>query len=157
MSLIHQENGTITNHWKLHLKVKYIANTYLSFCLISAKTSIKNLWCLTKKVLCKNGEITKDFWCKEMAHKTTSKQSNKKIKGFLSIQKQTFVLLSIWVRSYLVDMPWNLSIYNIICRVAWTMGQTNRWPSVWCSKYYFFSWFLAKLFAKILSNCFLIF
>ena len=25
--------------------------------------------------------------------------------------------------------------YNIICRVAWTMGQMNRRPRVWCSKY----------------------
>ena len=41
--------------------------------------------------------------------------------------------------------------------VAWTMGQTNRWQSVWCSKYYFFSWFLAKFFAKILLISFLIF
>ena len=30
------------------------------------------------------------------------------------------------------------SIYNILRWVAWTMGQTNRWPRVWCSKYYFF-------------------
>ena len=51
----------------------------------------------------------------------------------------------------------NPSIYNIICWVAWTMGQTNRQPRVWCSKYYFFSWFLAKFFAKILSIYFLIF
>ena len=53
--------------------------------------------------------------------------------------------------------PKNPSIYNIIRWVAWTMGQTNRRPSVWCSKYYFFSWFLAKFFAKILSIYFLIF
>ena len=31
------------------------------------------------------------------------------------------------------------------------MGQMNRRPSIWCSKYYFFSWFLAEFFAKILS------
>ena len=35
--------------------------------------------------------------------------------------------------------------------VAGPMGQMNRRPSVWCSKYYFFSWFLAEFFAKILS------
>ena len=35
--------------------------------------------------------------------------------------------------------------------VAGPMGQINRRPSVWCSKYYFFSWFLAEFFAKILS------
>ena len=35
--------------------------------------------------------------------------------------------------------------------VAGPMGQMNRQPSVWCSKYYFFSWFLAEFFAKILS------
>ena len=32
----------------------------------------------------------------------------------------------------------NLSIYNIILWVAWTMGQMNCPPSVWYSKYYFF-------------------
>jgi len=31
------------------------------------------------------------------------------------------------------------------------MGRMNRWPSVWCSHYYLFSWFLAEFFAKILS------
>ena len=35
--------------------------------------------------------------------------------------------------------------------VAGPMGQMNRRPSVWCSKYYFFSWFLSEFFAKILS------
>ena len=55
------------------------------------------------------------------------------------------------------NMILNPSIYNIIRWVAWTMGQTNCRPSVWCSKYYFFSWFLAKFFAKILSIYFLIF
>ena len=30
------------------------------------------------------------------------------------------------------------SIYNILRWVAWTMGQTNHRPRVWCSKYYFF-------------------
>ena len=35
--------------------------------------------------------------------------------------------------------------------VAGPMGQMNCGPSVWCSKYYFFSWFLAEFFAKILS------
>ena len=33
----------------------------------------------------------------------------------------------------------NPSIYNIIRWVAWTMRQMNRRPTVWCSKYYFFS------------------
>ena len=37
------------------------------------------------------------------------------------------------------------------CLVAGPMGQMNPRPSVWCSKYYFFSWFLAEFFAKILS------
>ena len=35
--------------------------------------------------------------------------------------------------------------------VAGLMGQMNRRPSVWCSKYYFFTWFLAEFLAKILS------
>ena len=33
---------------------------------------------------------------------------------------------------------WNPSIYNILRWEAWTMGKKNRWPRVWCSKYYFF-------------------
>ena len=37
------------------------------------------------------------------------------------------------------------------------MGQTNSQPSVWCSKYYHFSWFLVKFFAKIRSIYFSIF
>ena len=30
------------------------------------------------------------------------------------------------------------SSYNILRWVTWTMGQTNRWPRVWCSMCYFF-------------------
>ena len=37
------------------------------------------------------------------------------------------------------------------CSVAGPIGQMNRRPIVSCSKYYFFSWFLAEFFAKILS------
>ena len=33
---------------------------------------------------------------------------------------------------------WNPSIYNILRWVAWTMGQSNCLPRVWCSNYYFF-------------------
>ena len=44
--------------------------------------------------------------------------------------------------------PRNPSIYNIICWVAWTMGQTNHRPSVWCSKYYFFHDFLQNSLQK---------
>ena len=36
----------------------------------------------------------------------------------------------------------NPSIYNILRWVAGTMGQMNRRPSVWCSKYWFFLDFL---------------
>ena len=52
---------------------------------------------------------------------------------------------------------WHNKSVNLQRWVARTMGQTNRRPRVWCSKYYFFSWFLAKFFAKILSIYFLIF
>ena len=48
----------------------------------------------------------------------------------------------------------NPSIYNKIRWVAWTMGQMNRRKSVWCSKYYFFSWFLAKFFKTLLNGFF---
>ena len=49
----------------------------------------------------------------------------------------------------------NLSIYNIICWVAWTMGQTNHRPSVWCSKYYFFHDFLQNSLQKSFQSIFL--
>ena len=45
----------------------------------------------------------------------------------------------------------NPSILDILSLVGGTIVQMNRRPSVWCSKYYFFSWFLAKYFAKSLS------
>ena len=32
----------------------------------------------------------------------------------------------------------NLTIFNIIHWVTGSMGQSSHWPSVWCSKYYFF-------------------
>ena len=50
----------------------------------------------------------------------------------------------------------NPSISDILRWVAGTMGQMNRRPSIWCSKYYFFPWFLAKYIAKSLSIHFVI-
>ena len=43
----------------------------------------------------------------------------------------------------------NQSIYNIIRWVVGTMGQTNRWPRVWCSKYYFLMLFIALEHSKL--------
>ena len=51
----------------------------------------------------------------------------------------------------------NLSIYNIICWVAWTMGQMNHRPSVWCSKYYFFHDFSQNSLQKSFYFFFLFF
>ena len=45
----------------------------------------------------------------------------------------------------------NPSIFNIIRWCAGSLGRTTHRPSVWCSKYYFFSLFLAKSFSKIVS------
>ena len=39
---------------------------------------------------------------------------------------------------WVISLFKNPSIYNIIRWVAWTMGQTNHRPSIWCSKYYYF-------------------
>ena len=50
----------------------------------------------------------------------------------------------------------NSSIYNIIRWVAGSVGQMNQLPSVWCSETYFFSQFLAKFCAKIVSIYFFI-
>ena len=48
----------------------------------------------------------------------------------------------------------NSSIYNIIRWVAWTMGQMNRRPSVWCSKFYFFFMTSCKILCKNPFNSF---
>ena len=42
-------------------------------------------------------------------------------------------MLDIWLRSI-----WNPSINNVIYWFAGPMGQTNRQPSIWHSKYFFF-------------------
>ena len=49
------------------------------------------------------------------------------------------------------------SIYNIIRWVAGMMGQRNRRPSVWCSKYFFFHDFLQNSLQKSFQFFFLIF
>ena len=49
------------------------------------------------------------------------------------------------------------TIYNIIRWFAGSLGQMTCRQSVWCSKCYFFSQFLAKFFAKIVSIYFFIF
>ena len=51
----------------------------------------------------------------------------------------------------------NASIFNIIRWVAWTMGQMNRQSSVWCSKYYFFHYFLQNSLQKSFQFIFLFF
>ena len=52
------------------------------------------------------------------------------------------------------NITWNPSIYNILRWVAWTMGQTNCWPRVWCSKYYFFIMISCKILCKSPFNLF---
>ena len=49
----------------------------------------------------------------------------------------------------------NPSIYNILRWVAWMMGQTNRRPSVWCSKYILFFFMIScKILCKNPFNLF---
>ena len=43
------------------------------------------------------------------------------------------------------NWTFNPTICNIICWFAGLLGQMTFWLSVWCSKYYFFSWFFAKI------------
>ena len=59
-----------------------------------------------------------------------------------------------WQSSFQLLITWNPSIYNIIRWVAWTMGQTNRRQSVWCSKYYFFFMISCKILCKNPFNFF---
>ena len=47
----------------------------------------------------------------------------------------------------------NRSIYNVLHWVVWTMGQTNYWLSIWCSKYYFHD-FVQKSFQFISISIF---
>ena len=51
-------------------------------------------------------------------------------------------------------ISWNTSIYNILRWVAWTMGQINHWPSVWCSKFYFLFMIPFKILCKNPLNLF---
>ena len=46
------------------------------------------------------------------------------------------------------------SIYNKIRWFAWPMGQTTRWPSVWCSKCRFFFRKSCKILCKNPFNSF---
>ena len=40
--------------------------------------------------------------------------------------------------SFYENEIWNPTIFNIICLVTGLMGRTTHWPSVWCSKHFFF-------------------
>ena len=61
----------------------------------------------------------------------------------------------IWLRKTIGKYEFiNPSIYNIIRWVAWTMGQMNRQPSVWCSKYYLFFMISCKILCKNPFNLF---
>ena len=51
----------------------------------------------------------------------------------------------------------NPSIYKIKSLVAWTMGQMNRRPSFWCSKYYFLFVISYKILFKNPFNLFFYF
>ena len=66
------------------------------------------------------------------------------------------ILWEITPMIFYLDMTqtWNPSIYNIIRWVAWTLGQTNRQPSIWCSKYYFFFMISCKILCKNPFNLF---
>ena len=57
------------------------------------------------------------------------------------------------------DWAWiYLRLTNFIIRwVTWTMGQTNRRPSVWCSKYFFFSKILHNSLRKSFQFIFIFF
>ena len=46
--------------------------------------------------------------------------------------------VSIWFNQK-AFLSLNPTIFNIIRWVAWLMGRSSHWPSVWCSKYYIFS------------------
>ena len=65
---------------------------------------------------------------------------------FLNLPLSTVMQIS---THKVVLKPRNQSIYNIIRWVAGTMGQMNRRPSVWCSKYYFFQYFLCLGHSKL--------
>ena len=51
----------------------------------------------------------------------------------------------------------NPTIFNIICWLAGSMGQTTHQPSVWCSKYYLFFIISFKILCKNCSIYLLIF
>jgi hypothetical protein len=54
--------------------------------------------------------------------------------------------------SFVFALPMSMLQCN---KKAWTMGQTNRRPSVWCCKYYFFHDFLQNSLQKSFQFIFL--
>ena len=57
-------------------------------------------------------------------------------------------------RVYVIFGCRNLTIFNIIRWVDGSMGRLSHWPSVWCSKYYFFNIKPCKILRKNPFNLF---
>ena len=57
---------------------------------------------------------------------------------------------------WFMQLRWNPSIYNMIGWVAWSMGQKNRRPRLWCStsKYYYVFIVSCKTLCKNRFNLF---
>ena len=66
-----------------------------------------------------------------------------------SIQYHCYITVTLLIISTLNRNP---SISNILRWVAGTMGQMNRRPSIWCSKYFFFHDFLQNSLQKYFQS-----
>ena len=80
-------------------------------------------------------EINFNFSCQKVRNQKKNKGTE--YSTFKTKEKRLyfFWFFTCWY-SELKCVSKNPAIYNILRWVAWTMGQTNRRPKVWCSKYY---------------------
>ena len=97
-------------------------------------------------------DTEKDKLCleeKEIKQKSSRKQNGAKknlllitIKNQLSIWEYCTTLKCRFNSRHPSFRSWNPTIFNNIRLVAGSMRQTTHRPSIWCSKHYFFRYFL---------------
>ena len=70
------------------------------------------------------------------------------------ILQQSLDILKIYSSRIHLSTTRNPTIFNIIRWVAGSLGRTTHWPSVWCSKCYFFFIISCQFFCKNHFNLF---
>ena len=70
------------------------------------------------------------------------------------ILQQSLDILKIYSSRIHLSTTRNPAIFNIIRWVAWSLGRTTHWPSVWCTKYYLFFIISCQILSKNRFNLF---